>query len=326
MAPIPAARTRIPPVRSTPSPRHQQDGKRSSSSSSDELTLDEQSLDMFSTRNELNQTAEAQRAVVARQLELQARQRAEAEHLKVVQEQQRRAKEAERKKTEEMLAREKAQLQQTMEEHKKGASPAEVVEQPKRKKWNRHPEIHVDLLAATPSESADSSGDEAAPASIRGLRAQSRASRASSVSEFFSLSEDEDDSPIQQAVAVGFREEDEDDPDASFAAMCAALARRKQTGDPALPADLSMVPVETLQSEGQVEESDRLSSWRRSSSEPGWIPEKSVDVQVTAPSQLTSPARRSSSFNDGQRRKSTDIPADPLLFPPLSNSSFSAVL
>ncbi len=334
MAPIPAARTRIPPVSSTPSSRHQgsECSSRKSSSSSDELALDEQSLGMFSSRNELDQMAEARRALMAaQQLELESRQRAEAEHLKMVQEQQRQAKEAERKSMEETLAREKVQLQQTiLVEQRKTASPPEVVEQPKRKKWNRNPEIQLDRLAATRSESGDSSDDEAASstrASSRGLRAPSRASRASSVSEFFSLSEDESDSQIQQAVSSKFREEDEEgeDPDMAFAALCTALARRKQMGEIELPADLSLVPMETLQSDEKEAETDR-SSWRRSSSEPGWITEKSLEAS-TSPSPTSRSARRSSSFNGGQRRKSTDVPADPLLlFPPLSNSSFSAVL
>lgn len=278
-APIPAARTRIPPV----SPRR--DTSAGSSTDEDDMSLDGQSLEMFTSRNELDQATKtlssSSSSLVAKQLELQSRQQAESERLKLAQE--------ERKKVEEMLAREK-----TMEEEEK-AEPM------KRKKWDRPPEIQLELLAKQ-NESSSNNSDDDVHLSVqpRKLRAPSRGS---SVSEFFSLSEDDEDddlSPIQQAV----REEDEypDDPDAAFAAMCIALARRKQQGDPELPVE--------------DDELDSAGSIRRSCSEPnpGWISDPPHP----------SSARRSGSFDGGNR--CPEVSDDLQIFPPLSNSFFSSVL
>jgi len=367
VAPIPAARNKIPrPVISaTTSPsvrhegriesvvmkndRHERSGQRKLSSSSlsstpssdaDDLTLDSKSMDMFSSRNELHQTTKTQRAVAVEvasvgkrreQLELQSTERTvEAMRLKLAQERQ------QCKKVElEMAARIETKEHRT-------ASPPEVEERTKRKKWDRSPQQQPKVLAT--ARSGDSSDDDetvtlAVPVSpMRRLRIPSVVvSRTSSVSEFFSFSEDEDDMPIPVAAPKEFRnddgvknEEDLDDPDASFAAMCAALARRKQQGEPQLPNDVSLVPIETLQPLIQVDgcgsplgvdgdASNGIGFWHRSSSEPGWITEKNHQSTSSTSARSTSPAlRRSSSFND--------VPGDSLLFPLLSNSSFSAVL
>lgn len=363
MAPIPAARTKIPrPVKSTTtSPHHEgrvesvvvvvNDGRKLSRSSSspttwssddDDLTLDSRSLDMFCSRNELNQTTNAQRAVVVvavvdkrpeQQLEESQsieRRTAEAKRLKLAQERQQH--------------RQKVELEMRIEtKEQRTASPPEVEERTKRKKWDRHPQKKLEILSSSSTarsqqSSDDDDDDEVTLSSVpvplmQRLRVPSVvASRTSSVSEFFSLSEDEDEMPIAaEAVPKEFHcddgvkkeEEDLDDPDASFAAMCAALARRKQRGEPQLPNDV--VPIETLESADKVDGSSSSpvgdasgGFWRRSSSEPGWITEKNQAISSTSP-RSTSPAlRRSSSFND--------VPGDSLLFPLLSNSSFSAVL
>jgi hypothetical protein len=373
VAPIPAARNKIPrPVISaTTSPsvrhegriesvvmkndRHERNGQRKLSSSSlsstpssdaDDLTLDSKSMDMFSSRNELHQTTKTQRAVAVEvasvgkrreQLELQSTERAvEAMRLKLAQERQQCVKVLMELEMElEMAARIETKEQRT-------ASPSEVEERTKRKKWDPSPQQQLEVLAT--ARSGDSSDDDetvalAVPVSpMRRLRIPSVvASRTSSVSEFFSFSEDEDDMPIPVAAPKEFRnddgvknEEDLDDPDASFAAMCAALARRKQQGEPQLPNDVSLVPIETFQSLIQVDgcgsplgvdgdASNGIGFWHRSSSEPGWITEKNHQSTSSTSARSTSPAlRRSSSFND--------VPGDSLLFPLLSNSSFSAVL
>lgn len=314
VTPIPAARTRIPPVSSTPSPRRDTDlvgGQRdhssrstdqspsargsSTSSDEDDLSLDGQSLDMFASRNELDQATKTQNISVSKQLELQARQQAEIYRLKLVEEEKAR-------KVEETLAREKPDVEPT-----------------KRRKWDRPPQKEFDLLA-TQNESCYNSDDEVHLTVPRKLRAPSRGS---SVSEFFSLSEGEDDdvSPIQQAV----REEDEEladpqDPDQAFASMCMALARRKQQAEPELPVEVD----ETIELEDDVDLFDNAGSIRRSCSEPGWISEKSFDP--AAPHPTTSPARRSSSFDGGNRCKNPDVPDDLQIFPPLSSSFFSSVL
>ena len=361
MAPIPAARTKIPrPVKSTTTSPHLDEGRvesvvvvvvnderklsRSSSSPTtwssddDDLTLDSQSLDMFCSRNELNQTTNSQRAAVVvavvdkrqeQQLELQQsiERTAEAKRLKLAQERQQH--------------RQKVELEMRIEtKEQRSASPPEVEERTKRKKWDRHPQKKLEILSSSPTARSQQSSDDdevtlsSVPVPLmQRLRVPSVvASRTSSVSEFFSLSEDEDEMPIAaEAVPKEFHcddgvkkeEEDLDDPDASFVAMCAALARRKQRGEPQLPNDV--VPIETLESADQVD-GDSSSPvgdasggfWRRSSSEPGWITEKNQAISSTSP-RSTSPAlRRSSSFND--------VPGDSLLFPLLSNSSFSAVL
>lgn len=184
---------------------------------------------------------------------------------------------------------------------------AEKIEAPpkpmKRKKWDRP----VQVVSRNES---DSSGDEAASASNSVANRSLRAfSRGSSVSEFFSLSEAEDDnSPVQEALPNHFREEDEaEDPDVAFALMCAALARRKQQGD---------LSAEMLHDDTLVAEDDR----RRSSaaSDAGWI----VVKESLRPS--SSLARRSSSLDSGQHRRDSLPP--PPLFPPLANSFFSAAL
>lgn len=269
---------------------------------------------MFTSRNELNQATKTQSSLVSKQLELQSRQQAEIYRLKLAQEEQARAKEVERKKLEEMLAREK-QVIETMEEQKAASSPP-VVEPIKRKKWDRPPEIELELLA-TQNESNNSSEDETHLTVARKLRAPSRGS---SVSEFFSLSEGEDDdlSPIQQAVREENEAEDLDDPDAAFAAMCIALARRKQQAEPELPVDDM---DETIELEDDLDLSNSAGSIRRSFSEPGWISE-SLDPAAHP----TSPARRSGSFDGENRCKSPDVPAELQIFPPLSNSFFSSAL
>ncbi|KAK4018490.1 hypothetical protein OUZ56_000541 [Daphnia magna] len=295
VTPIPAARNRVSrPVKSAttppPSPcdegqvvdlivkvlrdHHETNSNRklsssycSSSSEGDDLTLDDQSLDMFSSRNELNQTSKAQRAVLAlevaavnkrreQQLELRSIQGTEAERLKLAQQQQT------KKLEQENLTRQNI----PMLVEQPSVSPAEV-ERTKRKKWDRSPQSQVDLLATR----ADSSDDEMTlkvPISLnRRPRVPSAAamSQASSVSEFFSLSEAESESPIPGRMHKAVREPEEneenmDDPDVSFAAMCAALARRKQRGDPELPNDLSVVSIETVQSPNQMDSSSSGSS------------------------------------------------------------------
>lgn len=279
---------------------------------------------MFASRHELDQAAKATAAqiLVAKQLELQAHQQAETERLKLAKEQLRQAKEVERHKMEEMLAREKEQLQM-MEQQRIAVStePSASYPQPmKRKKWDRPADIQLEMLA-TRSNSTTDSDDEIVTETLRRLRAPSRAS---SVSEFFSLSEgdDEDLSPIQQAVSSQIRQEDENssDPDAVFASMHAALVRRKERGEPELPDQLDGT-IQSMENEVDRSHSSAGRLYRRSSSEPGWISEKSH--QVSPP---TSPARRSGSFDDGIRSKSPDFSAEPPIFPLLSNSFFSAVL
>lgn len=242
-----------------------------------------------------------------------------------------------RKKAEMAAARIETKEQRT-------ASPPEVEERSKRKKWDRSPPKLLQVLA-TARSGVTSDDDEmtlAVPVSpMRRSRIPSVvASRTSSVSEFFSLSEEEDEMPIPVVVVVAapkeFRSDDEvkkeedDDPDVTFAAMCAALARRKQRGEPQLPNDVSpTVPIETplIQVDGcsssppgvDGDASNGVGFWRQSSSEPGWITEKNHQTTSSTSPRSTSPAlRRSSSFND--------VPGDSLLFPLLSNSSFSAVL
>ncbi len=365
VAPIPAARNKIPrTVKSaTASARHEgrvesvvvvvndhheKSGQRKLPSSSslsstpssdaDDLTLDSESMDMFSSRNELNQKTKAQRAAAVdkRQEQLKSsssiERTAEATRLKFAQERQ------QGKKSElEMAARIETKEQQT-------ASPPEVEERSKRKKWDRSPQKQHQVLATARSGATSDDDEVTLTVQVSPMR-RSRipsvvASRTSSVSEFFSLSEDEDEMPIPVAAPKEFRSDDEvkkgedlDDPDATFAAMCAALARRKQLGEPQLPNDVSPVPIETLQPLIQVDGCSSSSSppgvdgdasngvgfWRRSSSEPGWITEKNHQTTSSTSPRSTSPAlRRSSSFND--------VPGDSLLFPLLSNSSFSAVL
>ncbi|XP_046445768.1 mucin-4-like isoform X5 [Daphnia pulex] len=281
VAPIPAARNKIPrPVKSaTASARregrvesvvnnHREQPKLPNSSSSslpsspssdaDDLTLDSESLNMFSSRNELNQTTKAQRAAAVdkrpEQLKSPSIERnAEAMRLKFAQERQQQRKKAE-------LEMASARIE-TVEQ--RTASPPEVEERSKRKKWDRSPPKLLQVLATARSGATSDDDDEmtlAVPVSpMRRSRIPSVvASRTSSVSEFFSLSEDEDEMPIPVVVVVAapkeFRSDDEvkkeedDDPDATFAAMCAALARRKQRGEPQLPNDVSpTVPIETLQ-------------------------------------------------------------------------------
>ncbi|XP_046445766.1 serine-rich adhesin for platelets-like isoform X3 [Daphnia pulex] len=368
VAPIPAARNKIPrPVKSaTASARregrvesvvnnHREQPKLPNSSSSslpsspssdaDDLTLDSESLNMFSSRNELNQTTKAQRAAAVdkrpEQLKSPSIERnAEAMRLKFAQERQQQRKKAE-------LEMASARIE-TVEQ--RTASPPEVEERSKRKKWDRSPPKLLQVLATARSGATSDDDDEmtlAVPVSpMRRSRIPSVvASRTSSVSEFFSLSEDEDEMPIPVVVVVAapkeFRSDDEvkkeedDDPDATFAAMCAALARRKQRGEPQLPNDVSpTVPIETLQplihvdgcSSGSSsppgvdgDASNGVGFWHQSSNEQGWITEKNHETTSSTSPRSTSPAlRRSSSFND--------VPGDSLLFPLLSNSSFSAVL
>ncbi|KZS08613.1 Uncharacterized protein APZ42_027284 [Daphnia magna] len=328
VTPIPAARNRVSrPVKSAttppPSPcdegqvvdlivkvlrdHHETNSNRklsssycSSSSEGDDLTLDDQSLDMFSSRNELNQTSKAQRAVLAlevaavnkrreQQLELRSIQGTEAERLKLAQQQQT------KKLEQENLTRQNI----PMLVEQPSVSPAEV-ERTKRKKWDRSPQSQVDLLATR----ADSSDDEMTlkvPISLnRRPRVPSAAamSQASSVSEFFSLSEAESESPIPGRMHKAVREPEEneenmDDPDVSFAAMCAALARRKQRGDPELPNDLSVVSIETVQSPNQMDSSSSGSSqlggddsigagfWQRPNIEPDLDSPRSIATDST---------------------------------------------
>lgn len=361
MAPKPAARNKIPrPVKSaTASARREgrvesvvnnnrerigQPKLPNSSSSSlpstpssdaDDMTLDNESLNMFSSRNELNQTTKAQRAAAVDKRPEQLKSpsiegNAEAMRLKFAQERQQ-----QRQKAEMAAARIETKEQRT-------ASPPEVEERSKRKKWDRSPQKLLQVLATDDDEMT-----LAVPVSpMRRSRIPSVvASRTSSVSEFFSLSEDEDEMPIPVVVVVAaapkevrsddeVKKEEDDDPDATFAAMCAALARRKQRGEPQLPNDVSpTVPIETLQPLIQVDgcssgsssppgvdgdASNGVGFWHQSSKEPGWITEKNHETTSSTSPRSTSPAlRRSSSFND--------VPGDSLLFPLLSNSSFSAV-
>lgn len=338
MTPVPAARTSIPrPVKSATAlanegqvvdskvlrdHRETSSNRKlsycSSSSESDDLALDDQCLDMFSSRNELNQTANAQRAVDAvgkRHEQLQSIHGTEAECLKLA--------EQSKKLEQENLTRQNGTILATMDQPT--VSPPEV-EHTKRKKLDRSPQSQVNRLA----EKTESSDDEiklkipVPPNRRPRVPSAAAMSRTSSVSEFFSLSEAESDSPVQETKEFRQPEENEDDPDASFAAMCAALARRKQRDDPVIPNDVSLVPM--LGSADQTDSSSSSPSgdsindgefWQRPNIEPGWITEKSHSVSSSPRSASPAP-RRSSSLNDVQ--------GDSILFPLLSNSSFSAVL
>ncbi|XP_057370127.1 uncharacterized protein LOC130691222 isoform X2 [Daphnia carinata] len=360
VTPVPAARTRAPrPVKSAttppPSPcdegqvidllvkvlrdHHEASSNRklsssfcSSSSEGDDLTLDDQSLDMFSSRNELNQTSKAQRAVLAvevaavdkrqqqqQQLELRSIQGTEAERLKLARQQQT------IKLEQENLTRQNIPMLATMEQP--SVSPAEV-EHTKRKKWDRSPQSQVDLLA-TRTDSSDDEMSLKVPIPLnRRPRVPSAAamSHTSSVSEFFSLSEAESESPIQERTyeVVGWSEENEenmDDPDVSFAAMCAALARRKQRGDLDLPNDLSVVSIETVQSPDQMGSSSSGSSqlgggdsvgggfWQRPDIKPDLDSPRSIATDSTN-ANSERPANSISSEDDYEqleyRRKNSD--------------------
>ena len=298
-----------------------------SSSDEDVVVSDGQNLDMFANRDEVDQVTAAQR-LIAKQLELQARQKMEKEELRRIREEQRQAKEAERRKMGEKLANEKRQLE-TIEQDQPGVTSWNMAGESERNQSDHSQQIHLDVFA-TESESSSSSPtpglehvhhDENLQAVSKQLRVPSRTS---SASEFFSLSEGEDDEDIDRpSVSSPLRSDPIEDPDVAFAAMCVALARRRED-EPSLPDAVDILKsLEDSQTEETIESDPNQDAlmWRRSSSEPGWISERLRPI-----SQPTTPSRRSSSFDGGSRCKSSDIPADLPIFPPLSNSFFSAVL
>ena len=216
-----------------------------------------------------------------------------------------------------------------------------VDEPPKRRQWGLPPEMRLDLLPPD-SESSSKNNSPAGTVTsktIRTIRAHSP-SVGSEASEYLSLSEEDATSSTPPSVPIRRMRTNaagpklnqhpptpspslDGDADDAFRAMCITLAARQRqslielSGSPALPSDLSQVPVETLQSmdDSDTEETDSrrpsgggAEFWRRSSSEP-------VGTAITL-HQLHAAigARRSSSFDAGQSASSHT--------PPLTNTAF----
>lgn len=254
----------------------------------EEMELD---LDMFTKRSDTQE-------IISQQLQLQEKQKAEAERKRLEEEQKQQARESERKKKEQLLAKERAQLETIEQQQQAVREEVELPEQPsRRRQWGLPSEMVLNLdKTLTPENSTP----------ILKVRTSSAISPTSSGSEFFSLSEDEAEADRDTP------EVELEDADAAFAAMCAALARRKTQQGPALP---------------EPDEEEDSAFWHRSSS----------DRDLTSPQRLTlsssqSPApnqaaRRSNSFEAGQHRnskKGSDSPAvDPLHFPSLSSTLLS---
>lgn len=282
--PKPAPRTRNIPEKahnnkrdstgsSTSTIRDESDGR---SLDDDDLSLDDEALGMFAKKtDEDDNRIDAQGLIVRQQLELVSRQRVELELL---------------------------------QEHKQPTP---------RKRWSRVESLEIKLESW--SSSSEDEESTRRPSNSGLLIVPPGRSRASSMNtEFYSMSEDEGNkqekedakhSPVlwQPRLSDGSVRSD---PDAEFAAMCEALARKRQQAarGETLPSDLSQVPVELLQSlpapadcsfdEDELRSRKRV--WRRSNSDPGWIIE---DDAITHPSS----ARSVDNFEECQGSVSTDV-------------------
>lgn len=287
-APVPAARSRFSQSSSVTSTTSATVKQRDVTDSEDELVVD---LAMFSPKKPDNGPD-----VVQQQLQLQAAQKAEAERRKTEEEQKRRERDEDRKKMDKMLAKERTGLEKTV-----AADEGDKPPQPsRRKQWSLPPEMRLELSVTTPEEPV-----VAPPRSSQHKLKAGGVSPTSSGSEFFSLSEDEADEKQKSSATPD--KSDSDDPDKAFAAMCVALARRKN----------QRIAIEDDDDEDTNKEDSVNAFWRRSSSDRG------AALLSPAAQSLTTSARRSSSFDGtgGQATKrGSSAAADPLHFPSLSNT------
>lgn len=348
--PKPAPRTRKPnvPPQSTRSSGNE---KRSSSASAistsqdnnnarrdswpdddDDLNFDDESLSMFASNKQRNKSDDIDPldAVMRQQLELAALQKAELECEKRILQEKAQLKEAEKQKIQSLLHNERQELEQIQQTSALSGEQAKAAKRTGR--WAATPEIRLERWS---SSSDDESVGKVARDSKR-LTARERRSRANSAdTEFYSLSESEDKQDKEPGIETPTlwqpRLSDgsgRSDPDADFAAMCEALAlrkQRKQAASSALPSDLSQVPLELLQSlpwpPGETSDYDDLSPssrkrmWRRSNSEPGSTVEEELS---TSP-----PAARSADNLEGLEHKKPTDPATSTLFS-LNDNSFSS--
>ena len=340
VAPQPAARSSLPPRRPPlPSAEDLNNNSVVASAATAKATAEDEeniSLDMFISKKEVHA-----QEVIAQQQKLHAKQLAEAERQRIARASKDHERDSVRKKVEDRLTKEKLALETLGLVKRQDAVDQVVDEPPKRRQWGLPPEMRLDLLPPD-SESSSKNNSPAGTVTsktIQTIRAHSP-SVGSEASEYLSLSEEDATSSTPPSVptrrmrnnAAGPKLNQQPptpspsldgDADDAFRAMCITLAARQRqslielSGSPALPSDLSQVPVETLQSmdDSDNEETDSrrpsgggAEFWRRSSSEPVGTANTLHQLHAAIG------ARRSSSFDAGQPASSHT--------PPLTNTAF----